>query len=650
MGKSRHSIAGINVFMCGISGIVSLVNDRIPNLERKLSVMNDLLEHRGPDGHGVWTHPDGCVGFAHRRLSIIDIKGGAQPMRAPSGDWVTYNGEIYNYLELKNTLGSGRFRTGSDTEVILHAFEKWGVDCLDHFKGMYGFGLWDESEHALFCARDRFGIKPFYYTVNDDCLYFASEAKALLPFVKSIETDLRGLREYLNFQLCLNGHTLFKGVYQLPPAHRLTVRKGEVRIDRYWEAVFQPDFDHSQAHFEDKLRGLLEDSVRLHLRSDVPVGAYVSGGLDSSTVASLAKDRVNGELVGFTGKFAGYGEGFDESKYARSVAEWRDFPLHEIDISVDDFVSRFDEVVYHMDYPVAGPGSFPQYMVSELASQHRKVVLGGQGGDEIFGGYTRYLVAYFEQCVKAAIDGTMNDGNFIVTYESIIPNLTALKNYKPMLKQFWSQGLFEPMDRRYYQLINRAPQINGEVRWEALGEYDPFETFQEIFNGLNVRKKASYFDSMTNFDFKTLLPALLHVEDRVSMAHGLEARVPLLDHELVEKACTAPSDIKFKDGSMKYLFKKVVAPYLPEDVLNRTDKMGFPTPLNDWINDGARDYVMDIMTSSKARARDFIDNQMVADAIHGESTFSRKTWGFLNLEMWQQRFHDREHEFKQLIS
>lgn len=636
--------------MCGIAGIVSLANDRIPNLERKLEVMNDLLRHRGPDGHGLWVHPDECVGFAHRRLSIIDIESGAQPMRSACGDWLTYNGEVYNYLELRDTLGANDFRTKSDTEVILHAYDKWGFDCLDHFKGMYAFGLWDESERTLFCARDRFGIKPFYYTVNDNCLYFASEAKALLPFVKSIETDVKGLREYLNFQLCLNGHTLFKDISKLPPGYRLSVKNGDIKVSKYWEAVFSPDFEHSHSHFEHELREILEESVRLHLRSDVPVGAYVSGGLDSSTVASLATGHVNGDMMGFVGKFAGYGEGFDESKYARSVADWRGFPLHEIDITVDDFVNRFDEVIYHMDYPVAGPGSFPQYMVSELASQHRKVVLGGQGGDEIFGGYTRYLVAYFEQCIQAAIDGTMNDGNFIVTYESIIPNLTALRNYKPMLKQFWSKGLFEPMDQRYYQLINRAPQINGEVRWELLGEYDPFETFQDIFNGLNVKKKASYFDSMTNFDFKTLLPALLHVEDRVSMAHGLEARVPLLDHELVEKACTAPSNIKFKDGTMKHLFKEVVKPYLPDDVLNRTDKMGFPTPLNDWINAGAKEYVMDIMTTSKARGREYIDNQKVADAISSESGFSRKIWGFLNLEMWQQRFHDREHEFKKLIS
>ncbi|MCP4204030.1 MAG: asparagine synthase (glutamine-hydrolyzing), partial [bacterium] len=474
-----------------------------------------------------------------------------------------YNGEIYNYLELRQELGPDRFKTRSDTEVILHAYRKWGPDCVSRFRGMFAFALWDEENQRLFCARDRFGIKPFYWARSRDLFLLASEIKAMLPFLDEVETNLEGLKDYLAFQFCIAGKTLFAGVEELLPGHLMTIKGGHVEVRRYWEVYYDVDFDRPAASFEQALLELLEDSVAMHLRSDVPVGAYLSGGLDSSTVASLGS-RSGSQLMAFTGKF-GEGPEYDETPYARALAEHCGIRLEEIEITCADFVDHIERVIYHLDFPVAGPGSFPQYMVSGLAAKHRKVVLGGQGGDEIFGGYTRYLVAYFEQCIKAAIDGTMDNGNFIVTYESIIPNLTALATYKPLLRQFWSQGLFESMDRRYFQLINRSPALGDEIDWRALGEYSPFETFQTIFHGENVGKE-SYFDLMTHFDFKTLLPALLQVEDRVSMAHGLESRVPLLDHPLVELAATMPSDVKFKDGNMKHVFKQVAAPYLPEAI------------------------------------------------------------------------------------
>ncbi len=320
--------------------------------------------------------------------------------------------------------------------------------------------------------------------------------------------------------------------------------------------------------------------MRLHLRSDVPVAAYLSGGIDSSAVASLA-GRDQGGLAAFTGKFS-EDPRYDESAYARLVAGQRGLELHEVDIGVADFIEQIENVAYHMDYPAAGPGSFPQYMVSRAAGEQVKVILGGQGGDEVFGGYTRYLIAYFEQCIKGAIDGTLHDGNFVVTYESIIPNLVALRNYKPLMRDFWSEGLFEDLDARYFRLINRAHDVANEVDVEALGDYSPFETFREIFNGDNVGHEA-YFDKMTHFDFKTLLPALLQVEDRVSMAHGLESRVPLLDHRLIELAATIPADVKFKDGHMKHAFKRATDKIVPKQVLERTDKMGFPVPLSEWM-------------------------------------------------------------------
>ena len=288
-------------------------------------------------------------------------------------------------------------------------------------------------------------------------------------------------------------------------------------------------------------------------------------------------------------------------------------------------------------------------MVSQAAARDSKVILGGQGGDEIFGGYTRYLIAYFEQCIKAAIDGTVHGGNFVVTYESIIPNLVSLRNYKPLLKEFWSNGLFEDLDARYFRLINRAPHLGPEVDFEALGTYSPFATFQQIFNGDNVGHE-SYFDKMTHFDFKTLLPALLQVEDRVSMAHGLESRVPLLDHELVELAATMPADVKFKDGTMKHVFKQATRSLVPDVIANRKDKMGFPVPLHEWFGGPARDFITDAFSSRAALEREHFDNRRVLAGLEKENRFGRQTWGLLSLELWQRLFHDREHEFKNLLT
>ena len=636
--------------MCGIAGVLSLHSEPIPELRRSLDVMNRLQIHRGPDGKGTWLHPNGIVGFAHRRLSIIDLVTGQQPMSDRVGNWITYNGEIYNYIELRDELGSNLFKTHSDTEVILHAYHKWGVDCLSQFRGMFAFALWDDANATLLCARDPFGIKPLYYCVVNGRLYFASEVKALLPFVPEISTDLEGLKDYLTFQFCLDGKTLFGGIKELQPGHLLIVRNGQIETRRYWEVYYHLDFDHTAKYFEDQIGSLMKDSVALHLRSDVPVGAYVSGGFDSSIVASLASERQTHELVGFTGKFS-LDESYDESRYARDLARFRSFVLYESDITGEDFIENIERVIYHLDYPVAGPGSFPQFMVSRLASQYRKVVLGGQGGDEIFGGYVRYLVAYFEQCIKAAIDGTVRSGNFIVTYESIIPNLTALRNYKPMLQQFWREGLFEDLDKRYFRLVNRSALHADEVRWDLLGEYSPFETFRKIFRGSNVQKE-SYFDSMTHFDFKTLLPALLHVEDRMSMAHGLESRVPFLDRPLVEMAATIPSNIKFKDGHMKHVLRSALSSVLPESIVQRTDKMGFPVPLQEWVagKGVVRDYVTDILSSQKALERSLINNRKVLTGLGRELKFGRKLWGFLCLELWQRAFHDKASEYKRLLT
>jgi len=563
-----------------------------------------------------------------------------------AGNWLVLNGEIYNYIELRKELGEELFRTSSDTEVILQAYRKWGPDCVNRLRGMFAFALWDEAAQCLFCARDRFGIKPFYYTLVDSKLYFASEAKALLPFLPTIATDAEAFKDYLAFQFCLDGKTLFKDVKELLPAHLLLANVGKIDIRRYWQVYYNIDFYHTEHYFENELTRLLVDSVDIHKRSDVPIGGYISGGLDSSIIAGVATRADSADFEGFTGKFSLDGR-YDESRYARAVAEASSFPLHEIDIGPDDFLANIRQVLYHLDYPVAGPGSFPQYMVSRLASKRRKVVLGGQGGDEIFGGYARYLIAYFEQCIKSAIDGTMNNGNFIVTYESIIPNLVTLREYKPLLQEFWREGLFEDIDKRYFRLINRAPSLGDEINWHVLGDYSVYDTFRGIFRADNV-KKESYFDSMTHFDFKTLLPALLHVEDRVSMAHGLESRVPFLDHPLVEFAATMPSNVKFKNGSMKNVLRNAMRQYLPSTVAQRKDKMGFPVPLSEWFRNEAFAFVRDTLSTKQALHRELVDNKIVLSKLASEPQFSRKLWGLLSLEIWQQEFHDRAAYFKGL--
>lgn len=634
--------------MCGIAGILNLDKRPYPDLNQHLQVMNQIQAHRGPDDEGIWLHSNNHIGFAHRRLSIIDLKTGRQPMTDDAGNTVCYNGEIYNYIELRQELSVFKFRTSSDTEVILAAYQKWGVDCVDHLRGMFSFAIWDETKNQLFCARDRFGIKPFYYAVINRTLYFASEAKTLLPFLPEIKTDVGALKDYLAFQLCLDGKTLFGGVNELSPGHRLVVKNGNIEVEQYWEVYYKLDFDHTRKYFTEKLRALIEDSVKIHIRSDVPVGAYLSGGIDSSAVASLAskfQDEV--EFKAFTGKFS-LGDMYDETKYARALAQMCGMTLHEIDITSKDFAETLNKVIYYLDYPVAGPGSFPQFHVSKFASQYRKVVLGGQGADEIFGGYVRYLIAYFEQCIKGAIEGTLNNGNFIVTYESIIPNLIALHNYKPLIKEFWSKGVFDDLDRRYYRLINRASTLQNEINWDELGDYSPYETFSKIFNGANVGKE-SYFDKMTHFDFKTLLPALLQVEDRMSMAHGLESRVPFLDHPIVEFAATMPSDIKFKDGTLKKILVDAVRHDLPDVIVNRKDKMGFPVPFNEWITGDLKDFIFDIFSSRKAKERQYVDQKEVLKSLSTESKFGRKIWGLVSLEIWQQEFHDKQHYYKKLL-
>jgi len=636
--------------MCGIAGFVSLSSRPVVNATLSLEAMGALIAHRGPDGFGQWNDDVQRVGLVHRRLAIIDLTpSGAQPMHGPNGTVISYNGEIYNFIELRETLSEGwTFKSSSDTEVILAAYDRWGEGCVDHLRGMFAFAIWDERRKKLFVARDRFGIKPFHYAVQHGVLFFASEAKALLPFLDDVDTDADALSEYLTFQYTIGEKTLFKGISTLLPGHVLRVENGSVSTRRYWDVQYDVDFDHSPGYFERRFVELLSDSMLVHMRSDVPVGGYVSGGLDSSLVALLAAKLDHRSRDAFHGRFLEF-PGYDESHFASEVTELADMSLHMVDITAEDFRKHISDVIYHLDFPVAGPGSFPQYMVSALAAKYLKVVLGGQGGDELLGGYARYLVAYFEQCIKAAIDGNYRSGNYVVTIESIVPNLGLLREYKPMIKEFWRQGLFEDLDQRYFRLVDRSTDMVGEVDWGALNKPGVFESFRAIFNNQDNVRKEAYFDKMTHFDFKCLLPALLHVEDRMSMAHGLESRVPLLDHPLVEFLASVPADVKFMGGQMKQLMKTAYRDTLPKPLLARRDKMGFPVPLKEWFDGDLRTFVLDIFAEQRLKHRPFFNSDVVLSSFGEQSRFSRKTWGLLSLELWHQTFHDRAAEFKAMV-
>lgn len=638
--------------MCGIAGIKNLSNQKISDLNHKLKVMNKLLAHRGPDGEGTWMDTNNTLGLAHRRLSIIDLNITAnQPMVSDTGLVIAFNGEIYNYLELRESLKhEWQFKTHSDTEVILAAYQRYGKKCMEYLRGMFAFALWDTNANTLLCARDRFGIKPFYYTTQKNNFLFASETKVLLPFMESIDTNATAFSEYMTFQYTLGEQTLFNQIYQLLPGHALCISQGKVEVYRYWDVQYNIDTDHSPKYFQNKLEELLEDSIQVHLRSDVPVASYLSGGVDSSLMAILAAKQGN-ELYGmFHGRFTEF-PGYDESHFAKTVSDQIERPLYTLDITAQDFYDNIDKVIYYLDFPVAGPGSFPQYMISQYASKHVKVILGGQGGDELFGGYARYVLAYFEQCIKAAMEGTYKNGNFVVTPESIIPNLGVLKEYQPMIKEFWREGLFSSLDNRYFRLCDRSTDFSNEIDWSLLNKEYVFEKFKSIFNCADNVKKEAYFDKMTHFDFKCLLPALLQVEDRMSMAHGLESRVPLLDHALVEFAATVPADIKFEGGKMKHLLKQTFHNDIPQEILTRRDKMGFPVPLKEWFHGKLKDMVFDTLGNSRARTRPYLNsNAEFFNKLEVNNQFSRKLWAFFSLELWYQNFHDKHSNYKQLLT
>ena len=632
--------------MCGIFG---LLGSRITADEaaRRAKAACDAMAHRGPDGEGLYADAPSGLTLAHRRLAIIDPGHGHQPMIAQDGDLaIVFNGAIYNYLELRRELlAKGHpIASYSDTETLLYAYREWGEDCVERLLGMFAFAIWDRRRKRLFCARDRLGIKPFYYWTDGETFGFASEIKGILAAgLVRAQPNPEGLRDYLTFQYCLGDKTLFEGIRRLEPGWALTaaLEDGRVKLTtrQYWDLQYDIDESHSESWFVDHLASLIEDSVRIHLRSDVPLGAHLSGGLDSSTVVCLAADLLKGErLKTFTGAFP-EGPQFDETGHARAVAEFAGTDNHEIYIPGGELAQVLPKLMYMMDEPLAGPGVIPQYYVSQLAAQHVKVVLGGQGGDELFIGYARYLVAYLEQCLAGAIDETADRHRYAVSLESIVPNLSLLGTYKPMLQGLWREGLFGSADSRYFKLVDRREGVRGLYSEDLqLDSAAAMQEFSALFNRPGLH---SLVNQMTYFDLKGSLPALLHVEDRTSMAASIESRVPLLDHRIAEFMATIPPNVKFAGGRMKHLFKESIRNLVPQRVLERKDKMGFPVPLAQWTKGVAREFVLDTLLSERVRSRGIYNAGAIAGAVEREGEFGRVVWGLLCLELWHNQFIDQ---------
>ena len=628
--------------MCGIIAIHHKMH--LPIDAKLLKKMGDTLHHRGPDDEGIFI--ENQIGFFHKRLSIIDLSGGHQPM-TDNDCTIAFNGEIYNYVELRQGLVQKgyHFKTHSDTEVILKMYQEYGKDAIALLNGMFAFLLYDTKKQLLLAARDHFGIKPLYYYYDKGKNIFASEIKAILahPDVQA-EFNQESLNEYLTFQFVLGEKTLFKNINKVLPGHFLVIDLNDSlknRLVKYWEPTFRIDTHHTLEYFVYELQRLLEDTIKIQLRSDVPLGTYLSGGIDSSIVTLLASRHVPDSLRTFTGAFR-EGSEFDETGYADLVGRHCNAQMFKIYPTEADFVEVLPKLIYQMDEPTVGPGLFPQYMVSKMASGKVKVILGGQGGDERFGGYTRYVIAYLEQALKGAIYETNDEGEHIVSLQSIVPNLPSLKQYVPMMRNFWRTGAFEDMDRRYFHLIDRSESTLDLYTEDFRQRYNKeqiFSNFQQLFNHPDTR---SYFNKMTNFDMFGSLPGLLQVEDRVSMAVSLESRVPLLDKRIVDLIASMPVAMKFKGGEMKYILKKAARNILPPEILNRKDKMGFPVPLSIWAKNGASDFIKDTLLCPNCKKRGIFDPKKMEQLIDNERSYGRTLWGALCLELWFQQFIDKK--------
>ena len=605
--------------MCGISGILNY--DRTDPVDLyALKRMRDANVHRGPDDHGEYT--SGPVGLAFNRLSIIDLSGGHQPMCNEDGSaWIVFNGEIYNFAELRAELISlgHRFRTCSDTETIIHAWDEYGEECVRKLRGMFAFAIWDERRQVLFGARDRVGIKPFYYYSNDRQFAFASEIKSLieLPGIAR-EIDPAAIGEFLRRRYVIGPRTMLRGIHKLEPGHTIRVTAGSCRVERYWDLPLETDSRITEAQALERIDALLEECVRMHLVADVPLGAFLSGGLDSSCVVGLMS-RMGAHVKTFS---IGYDSPESELDYARIVARHFHTEHHEFRLSPVTFRDILPKIVWHLDEPVGDSASVPLYFLSRFARQDVTVALSGEGSDEIFGGYEIYLrMLAFERYNRLPFAKTAG------TLFGRCLGDNKLRKYGEML------GM--PLERRYGGVGGLFSARQAAVLSRiAEPPADGVSLAYERCRGAEPLHRMSYVDIHT-----WLADDLLVKADRMTMANSLELRVPFLDHHLVEFAATLPARLKLRGGVNKYLLKKWAAPLLPAEIIHRP-KAGFTVPTKTWFRSELAGYAAEVLFASDGVARDFLSREALENLLeaHKAEDRSDQIFSLLALDSWYRQF------------
>ncbi len=607
--------------MCGIAGILNF-DPRRPVSREAVERMCAVTRHRGPDDHGLYL--DGNVGLGFNRLSIIDLEGGRQPMSNEDGRvWVVFNGEIYNFRELRAELeGRGhRFATRSDTETIVHAWEEFGEDCVDHLRGMFAFAVWDARRRLLFAARDRLGIKPFYYFHGPDFFAFASELKSLAELEATPrEIDAEALPGYLRHRYVIGPRTMLKGVRKLLPGECVTVRDGRVARRRYWRLPLDGVRRIAEAEALERFEALMDETLRRHLIADVPLGAFLSGGLDSSAVVAWMAKLGVGAIKTFS---IGYDSPESELPYARLVSRRFGTDHHELVLSPGEFAEDLPHIVAMMDEPVADEAALPLYQIARLARRTVTVALSGEGSDEIFGGYPIYRT-------MMAIEA-LNRLPLAATAGRLFDRFAGgkLRKYGRMLGQ--------PIERRYGGVStafaeHEITRLLARDDWSA-GEEPTARLYRETA-GLPLLNRMTYVDMNT-----WLADDLLVKADRMSMANSLELRVPFLDHKVVEFVYSLPAGLKIRGLRAKYLLKKAMEGRLPRRIIHRTKK-GFPVPLETWFRRRLAGYAREILFSRGSGVEDYFRRSVVEEILRQHATRDRSNeiYALLVLALWRRRY------------
>ena len=633
--------------MCGICGIYSF--DRRERVDRsQLEAMNHTMVHRGPDDAGVYCTEN--VGLAMRRLSIIDIKSGHQPISNERGTiWIVFNGEIYNYKALREQLlAAGHvFRTHSDTEAIVHLYEEHGDDCVQHLRGMFAFAIWDNERRRLFVARDRLGIKPLYYQHSAQCFAFGSEIKALIELGGGkCALNRKVLPEYLAFGFLSGAETFFKGIFNLLPGHVLSVEEsGDIEVREYWDLRQNADQERGSCeYYVDAYRELFESCVSSHLMSEVPLGVFLSGGLDSSAVAAVAS-KLRGPVETFS---VGYKEGvFNELPWARIVAKHLQSIHHEVLMGPDDFFSALPKLIWHEDKPITWPSSVSLYFVAKLARERVTVVLTGEGSDETLAGYERYALTLMNAQMHRAYRKVLPRSVRMWLREGISEAQFLGANSRRKLQHTFMGRDGDAWESLYFD--NFLCSFSEQEQRELMNEEPTAGAAYENALGFWQRSKGEMLNRILYTDIKTYLVELLMKQDRMSMAASVESRVPFLDHVLVEFAMQIPPRFTLQRREGKVILKSALEGLLPREIVYRK-KMGFPTPWKRWLSGASFPYVDQLLTSPRAVARGLFRPERVQQIVHehrlAKYDHADKLWRLLNLELWHRVFIDQESTFR----